>query len=151
MGGANENPSSRYTRLGWDELPPQRTRFYFWLFLFFLLGPLGRIPLEMAGASSFLAAMTILGLTVVILIPLGWLAWQELRQRRANGEDLPPATVKGAVVVAWAVTSLLFWGAVALVPAESRDPLIPLLPMFCTLITCRRFLQWRRQRVGSAN
>lgn len=132
MAAANDNQTSRYAQRNrtWDELPPNRRRFYFWLFLLLLLlGPLGRVPLEMAGASSFLAAMIFLGLTVVILIPLGWQAWKELQQRRASGEELPPGPVKGRTVVAWVVATLLFWGAVAWVAAESRGPFIPLIPM----------------------
>jgi hypothetical protein len=154
MAAANDNPTSRYAQRNrtWDELPPKRRRFYFWLFLLlFLLGPLGRIPLEMAGASSFLAAMIILGLTVVILIPLGWQAWKELQQRRASGEELPPGPVKGRTVVAWVVATLLFWGAVAWVTAESGGPLIPLIPILCTFVAGRRLMQWRRQRISSAN
>lgn len=154
MAAANDNPTSRYAQRNrtWDELPPKRRRFYFWLFLLlFLLGPLGRIPLEMAGAPSFLAAMIILGLTLVILIPLGWQAWKELQQRRASGEELPPVPVKGRTVVAWVVATLLFWGAVAWVAAESRGPLIPLIPMLCTFVAGRRLMQWRRQRNSSAN
>jgi hypothetical protein len=154
MAAANDNPTSRYAQRNrtWDELPPKRKRFYFWLFLLlFLLGPIGRIPLEMAGASSFLAAMIILGLTLVILIPLGWQAWKELQQRRASGEELPPGPVKGRTVVAWVVATLLFWGAVAWVAAESRGPLIPLIPMLCTSVAGRRLMQWQRHRNSSAN
>jgi hypothetical protein len=154
MTAPNDDKTSRYARrnVTWDDLPPKRKRFYFWLVLaLFFLGPLGRIPLEMAGASSFAAAVIILGLTVVILVPLGWVAWQELKQRRASGEELPPAPVKGSAVVAWVVATLLFWGAVAFVAATSSGPLIPLLPILCTVIAGRRFLQWRRQNVGSAS
>jgi hypothetical protein len=154
MAAANDNPTSRYAQRNrtWDELPPNRRRFYFWLFLLLLLlGPLGRIPLEIAGASSLLAAMIILGLTIVIVIPLGWQAWKELQQRRASGEELPPGPVKGRTVVAWVVATLLFWGAVAWVAAESRGPFIPLIPMLCTFVAGRRLMQWRRQRISSDN
>ena len=146
MAAANDDSTSRYHQRNrtWDELPPNRRRFYFWLFLLlFLLGPLGRIPLEMVGTSSFLAAMIILGLTLAILIPLGWYAWKELQQRRVSGEELPPGPVKGKTVVAWVVATLLFWGAVAFVAAESRVPFIPLIPMLCTFVAGRRFMQWR--------
>lgn len=154
MAATNDDSTSRYAQrnVTWDDLPPKRKRFYFWLLLsLFILGPLGRILLEMAGSSSFTAAMIILGLTVVITVPLGWVAWQELKQRRASGEELPPAPVKGRTVVAWIVATLLFWGVVAFVAATSSGPLIPLLPMFCTFIAGKRFLQWRRQRVGSGS
>lgn len=154
MAAASDDSTSRYAQrnVTWDDLPPRRRRFYFWLILsLFFLGPLGRIPLEMAGASSFAAAMIILGLTVVILVPLGWVAWQELKQRRASGEELPPAPVKGRAVVAWVVATLLFWGVVAFVAATSSGAWIPLLPMFFTVIAGRRFLQWRRQKVGSTD
>ncbi|MBT2520872.1 hypothetical protein [Arthrobacter sp. ISL-28] len=154
MAAANDNSTSRYAQRHrtWDELPPKRRRFYFWLFLLlFLLGPVGRIPLEMAGASSFLAAMIILGLTVVILIPLGWQAWKELQQRRASGEELPPRPVKGRTVAAWLVATLLFWGAVAFVATGSGGPFFPLLPILCTLVAGRRLMQWRRQKTNSAN
>jgi hypothetical protein len=98
-----------------------------------------------------LAAIIILGLTIVIVIPLGWQAWKELQQRRASGEELPPGPVKGRTVVAWVVATLLFWGAVAWVAAESRGPFIPLIPMLCTFVAGRRLMQWRRQRISSAN
>lgn len=154
MAAANDDSTSRYAQrnVAWDDLPPKRRRFYFWLVLSLLfLGPLGGIPLEMAGASSFAAAMIIVGLTVAILVPLGWVAWQELKQRRASGEELPPAPVKGRTVMAWAVATLLLWGVVAFVAATSSGPWIPLIPMFFTVIAGRRFLQWRGQRVGSAS
>ena len=153
MAAANDNSTSRYDQRNrtWDELPPKRRRFYFWLFLLlFLLGPLGRIPLEMVGTSSFLAAMIILGLTAAILIPLGWYAWKELQERRASGEELPPGPVKGKTVAAWVVATTLFWGAVAFVAADSRVPFIPLIPMLCTFVAGKRFMQWRRQRISPA-
>jgi hypothetical protein len=150
MAAANDNSMSRSAQRNrtWDELPPKRRRFYFWLFLLlFLLGPLARIPLEMAGVSSFSAALIVLVLTVSILIPLGWQAWKELQQRRARGEELPPATVKRRTVVAWVIATLLLWGALAFLVAESRGPFIPLIPILCTFMTGRRFVQWRRQRI----
>lgn len=154
MATANENPAPRSAQRNrtWDELPPKRKRFYFWLFLLlFLLGPVGRIPLEMAGMSSFLAALIVLVLTVSILIPLGWQAWKELQQRRASGEELPPATVKGRTVVAWLIATLLLWGALAFLVAESRGPFIPLIPILCTFMTGRRFVQWRQQGLRPAD
>jgi CHASE2 domain-containing sensor protein len=153
MADANDHSTSGYDRRNrtWDELPPKRRRFYFWLFvLLFLLSPLGRIPLEMVGTSSFVAAMIILGLSVAILMPLGWQAWKELQQRRASGEELPSGPVKGKTVVAWVVATLLSWSAVAFVAAESRVPFIPLIPVLCTFVAVRRFMQWRRQRISPA-
>lgn len=148
---SNESGSRGAGRnLAWEELPPKRRRFYLWLFLVFFFGALPRIPLEMAGLPTFMATLIVAALTAVMLIPLGWAAGQEWKQRRASGEEPPPVAVKGRTVVAWVVTTLLFWCVAAFAVAESSGPFIPLLPMFCTFIAGRRFLQWRRQSVDSA-
>lgn len=153
MVAANDDSTSRFVQrnAGWDDLPPKRRRFYLWLIISWLLLPLGRIPLEMAGLSSLVAAWVIVGLTVLILVPLGWIAWQELKQRREAGEELPPAPVKGRTVAGWVVATLLLWSVVIFVAATSSEPWIPFLPIACAVITGLRFRQWRRQKTGSVD
>jgi hypothetical protein len=61
MVAADDDSTSRFPEpnVAWNDLPPKRRRFYFWLIISWLVLPLGRIPLEMAGLSSFVAAWII--------------------------------------------------------------------------------------------
>ena len=150
---SDDAPASRSSRREgnwWAGLPPKRRRFYLWVFLFwFLLGPLGAIPLQIFGASEIGAGVIVFGLSVAVLVPMGWAAWQEFQQRRASGEEPAPARVKGRVVGAWAVATIVFWGVTVLV-AASRGPLIPLMPIVLSVITAVRLRTWLRQRAEPA-
>jgi hypothetical protein len=141
--------ASRYSSRNvlWDDLPPKRRRFFIWLFLLLILiGPLATIPLQLFGLSDLWAGVVVLIAVACVLIPLGWAAWQELQERRATGEEPAPAHVRGAVLAAWIVVTLLFWVLVVMV-AIPRGPVIPLIPILFTVITVMRFRQWLRQDV----
>lgn len=143
MNGHAGSPQPRRD-LTWDELPPKRRRFWGWLlFLVFLVAPIARIPFEFAGLPSFAAAMVVLSVIVLVLVPLGRDAWLELKQRRASGEELPP-TIGPRVVVGWSITAVVLWGLFAWA-VTSHGPLFPLLPLFATAFAVLRFHQWRSQ------
>jgi hypothetical protein len=144
MNGRADSPQPRRD-LTWDELPPKRRRFWGWLFvLVFLIAPLARIPFEFAGLSSFAAAMVVLAVIALILVPLGRDAWHELKQRRAGGEDIPP-TIGPRIVVGWSVAAVVSWGLFAWL-VSLHGPLLPAVPMFITVFAVLRFSQWRRQK-----
>jgi hypothetical protein len=76
-------PDSRYRP--WNDLPPKRRRLFGWLFAWWFLGGLVHIRLRLIGLSQPLVAIVVVALIAATVIPLGWAAWQELQQRRANG------------------------------------------------------------------
>lgn len=147
--GSDEDSASRYSsrNVSWDDLPSKRRRFYFWLFMLLLLiAPLATIPLQLFGLSDVWAGVVVLTAVAAVLIPLGWAAWQELQERRAAGEEPPPAHVRAPVLAVWIVFALLLWVLVVAVVVP-RGPVIPLVPILVTVITVIRFRQWRRQGV----
>lgn len=142
--------ASRYSsrNLSWDDLPPKRRRFLIWfVVLLVLVGPLAAIPLQLIGLSDWWAGVVVLIVMAGVLVPLGRAAWRELQERRASGEEPAPARVRGAVLAAWLLLTLLLWVLLVVVVVAQRGPVIPTVPVLSTVITVTRFRQWLRQRV----
>jgi hypothetical protein len=137
-------PDSRY-RL-WNDLPLKRRRLFGWLVAWWVLGGLVHIPLRLIGLSQPLVAIVVVALIAATVIPLGWAAWQELQQRRANGEEAPPAPVRGRSVVGWAVVTAALWGLYVVVLPAADGPAIPVLPILATVTAVMRFRRWRQQK-----
>lgn len=133
---------------GWDAMPPKRRRFYLWVVLWWLLGGFIGVLLQLLGVHYFLASVIVLVLAALHLVPLGRAALDELRQRRASGEE-PLKPVTTGALVGWTVTAALFW-VLAVVLAMTSDQLfIPLLPILVTVIAIVRFRQRRTQRASA--
>jgi hypothetical protein len=100
--------------------------------------------------SKIMVAIVVVALIAATVIPAGWAAWQELQQRRANGEEPPPAPVKGVSVVGWAVATAALWGLYVVVLPAADNPVIPVLPILVTVTAVMRFRRWRQQKVITA-
>lgn len=135
---------------GWDAMPPKRQRFYLWVVLWWLLGGFIGILLQLLGIHYLLASLIVLALAALHLVPLGRAALDELRQRRASGEE-PLKPVTTGALVGWTVTAVLFWALVVLLAMTSDQMFIPLLPILVTVIAIIRFRQWRTQRASAQN
>lgn len=151
MATEEDSSSRRSSRnVSWDDLPPKRRRFIVWLFLLLLLiGPLAAIPLKLLGMSDLWAAVVVQTAAAGVLIRLGWGAWQELQERRAAGQEPPPAHVRGAVLASWLVFTVLLWALMVVVVVPQGPVIIPLIPILFTVITIMRFRQWLRQGIRS--
>lgn len=149
----DDSPSPQEQRnvrnLTWDELPPKRRRFFFWLLLMVLLiGPLAGTLLEVLGVSDMWSEVLVFVLLVTVLGFLGRAAWLELQERRAKGEEPPPARVTVAGLFAWTLATLLLWGLVAYFAVSIGRPFIPMIPIFFTAVTVMRFRHWHLQRTS---
>jgi len=132
----------------WDALPPKRKRFYLWAVLWWLLGGFLGIPLQLIGIPYFLAALIVLGLAALHLIPLGRAAWQELHQRRASGEEPPPKLVSTGALVGWVVATIVLWTFFGVLVPMTDEVAIPVIPIVVTIVAVLRFRQWRAQAVS---
>lgn len=130
----------------WDALPPKRKRFYLWAFLWWLLGGFLSIPLQLMGLPYLLAALIVLGLAALHLIPLGRAAWQELQQRRASGEEPPPKPVNTGALLGWVVATVTLWALFAVLVPMTDEVAIPVIPIVVTVVAVLRFRRWRTQR-----
>lgn len=132
----------------WDALPPKRRRFYLWAFLWWLLGGFLGIPLQLLGIPYLLAALIVLGLAALHLIPLGRAAQQELQQRRASGEEPPPRPVSTGALVGWVVATIVLWTLFGVLVSMTDEVAIPVIPIVVTIVAVLRFRRWRAQRTS---
>ncbi len=126
-------------------MPPKRRCFYLWVLLWWVLGGFIGILLQLLGVHYFVASLIVLVLATLHLAPLGRAALEELRQRRASGEE-PRQPVTTGAVVGWAVATVFFWALVAVLVLTSEALFVPLLPLIVTVIAIIRRRQWLAQK-----
>lgn len=146
--GKSGLPYSRYR--SWDDLPPKRRRLFGWLIVWWLLGSLVSIPFKLVGLSGVVVAVIVVALFAAMMIPAGWAAWQELQQRRADGEESPPPQVKGGSVIGWASATATFWGLYGAVLPYAEGPAIPAVPLWVSVVAVLKFRRWRQQKVRAS-
>lgn len=139
-----------YQNRTWAGLPPRQTRFYLWIFLTaVLVAPIARSLLQVLGLSDLAASILALALSLLILVPLGLAALREARERKKAGLEPPVFPVTTRALTAWIVSALVLWIIYAFL-VVSQGFVLPVMPVFVSIVAVRRWIQRRSQSAVSA-
>lgn len=139
-----------YQSRTWAGLPPRQTRFYLWIVLTaVLVAPIARSLLQVLGLSDLAASILALALSLLILVPLGLAALREARERKKAGLEPPVFPVTTRALTAWIVSALVLWIIYAFL-VVSQGFVLPVMPVFVSIVAVRRWIQRRSQSAVSA-
>lgn len=151
MEPANDSAARHaYRNRTWAELPPPQRRFFLWVVLaVVLIVPIVRGLLRVIGLSDSAAWILALALSLLVLVPLGLAALQEARERKKAGLEPPVFPVTSRALTAWIASALVLWILYAFL-VVSQGFVLPLMPIFVSIVAVRRWLQRRSQSCPAA-
>lgn len=114
-----------------------------------LVAPIARSLLQVLGLSDLAASILALALSLLILVPLGLAALREARERKKAGLEPPVFPVTTRALTAWIVSALVLWIIYAFL-VVSQGFVLPVMPVFVSIVAVRRWIQRRSQSAVSA-
>ncbi|WP_143111461.1 hypothetical protein [Arthrobacter sp. ov118] len=120
-------------------MPPKRRRLVGWGLLWFLL--LGSV-LRAAGIPEPWQSILAVVALAAVFGPLIRSAVKETQRLRDEGIDLPSYPVTRKSLISVGIITGLLWALVVVLVAIGR-PVIPLLPIACTVWLAVQFRRWR--------
>lgn len=141
---------SKYQWQSWpadslDGMPPRRRRLVVWglLWLFFLISVVGGV-LHAIGLSEPGRSLVIAGVLAAVFVPLIRAAVREDRALRSEGIDLPFYRVNRKSLINISAVAVVLWIIHAVWVWTSKELVIPLLPVACTIWVVIGFVLWRK-------
>jgi hypothetical protein len=128
-----------------EGMPPKRKRLIVWGLLGYFLLQFIAIGLRAAGLPRVVTMLVVVAAVAAIFIPLGRAAWLELQQQRAEGLEPPPKPVTKRSLIVLAVFNVIFWAGTVWYMVAYRELLIPVVPIWLTVVTVIQFRRWRAQ------
>jgi hypothetical protein len=148
MARGNESDNIRYEWQSWpsdslEGMPPKRRRLVGWgLLWFLLLGSVLGSVLRAAGIPEPWQSILAVVALAAVFGPLIRSAVKETQRLRAEGIDLPSYPVTRKSLITLGIITGLLWALVVVLVAIGR-PVIPLLPIACTVWLAVQLRRWR--------